>query len=247
MKIKLVCVDIGNTNIKFGIFQGGVLIEKFIISTCFDQEDLEQLFEKKIEKNSRVVIAGMNESIVQLVSQVGEKITGCRPIVLTTAMDFGFVINYDLQEIGIDRLLNLVGAKEIFSKKNILLIDFGTAVSIDFFYKNNFQGGVILPGLRAMATVLTATTKIKYEGFGKPKFKIGQNTNDAVNAGVYFSILNTVKDYVNYYRDDTGREIKIVLTGGDSAIFVQDLQPDFVEENITLFGILEVYRKNCKL
>ncbi|MBU0650373.1 type III pantothenate kinase [bacterium] len=227
------CIDIGNTNAKFAIFEKDKLIEKFVIR--INQIDLSFL-KNYIGKIESVSICCVVPSILTMIERFLFDKFKITPFVVTSRHNFGFDINYDADRIGVDRLVSMFGAKKKIDKKNILLVDIGSAITIDLLRNNVFEGGVIFPGIYILKRSLAKGAELLTEGeFEIPSGLLGQNTQEAINAGVYNGISSLINKYIAEYKT---KDLMVVGTGGDIGIFKDARGFDVCDEDLVLKGLL---------
>lgn len=164
------------------------------------------------------VVAGSNgesrETLVRFVSN-----TMPEPLVLRAFKQLPLTVNVDTPEtVGIDRLLNALGAKILSPKGTAILVDSGTATTVDLVQDGTFEGGAILPGLRlgAMslhdytdALPLVDTGRLALEAIRVP----GKNTEAAIATGILLGQVGAIREIVSHYQQAAG-DAELVLTGG---------------------------------
>jgi type III pantothenate kinase len=146
------------------------------------------------------------------------------------------------ETLGSDRLAAAVGANYFFPDTNVIIFDFGTAITIDFVdCKNNFLGGNISPGLSVRFKSLNYfTNRLPLVSIPDKIDEIGKTTNEAIEAGVVFGIIGEIMSYINKYKGH-----KIIFTGGDSFYFAIKIKiPIFVFRNPVVFGLNRVLYHN---
>jgi type III pantothenate kinase len=146
------------------------------------------------------------------------------------------------ETLGSDRLAAALGVNYFFSDTNVIIFDFGTAITIDFVdCKNNFLGGNISPGLSVRFKSLNFyTNSLPLVSIPEKIGEIGKTTNEAIEAGVVCGIIGEIMSYINKYRGH-----KIIFTGGDSFYFAIKIKiPIFVFQNPIVFGLNRVLHHN---
>ncbi len=234
-------LDIGNTLTKLAVYNRG-----------------KEIFYKKYEKltqNDLFTIAQKNPAIQHvMVSSVKEE-----PIIdqLTTLYTNVYIlnketplpitINYDTPEtLGNDRIAAAVGANFLFPDNNNLVIDTGTALTIDFVDKKGiYLGGNISPGLDTRYKALHQFTGrlplVRYTGNVS---LTGKSTNQAIQSGAWFGMIYEILGYIKDYETAYG-EIKILMTGGDANYFVEKLKNSiFVVFNLNMIGLNRILDYN---
>ena len=238
----ILAVDIGNTNINISSFQGKKLISHYCVDNqgLINQKAVFPLSPSLLNQTQNILVASVNpkaESVFykylgkkhkKKVLRIGKEIKLKMPILVDNP-----------QKIGIDRLLNALAAYRR-TKKATIVIDFGTAITIDIVSrKGEFLGGLILPGIRASAYALNKQTALLPEvDIKKPKDVIGKNVENAIKAGIYFgttgSIIHIIRKIRKVYKDLQ----YTIATGGDAKTFKKDISEiDKVVPRLTLEGI----------
>ena len=151
------------------------------------------------------------------------------------------------KEIGADRIANAVAAK-IKYKLPAIVIDFGTATTFDIVDENsNFIGGIIAPGLKIQAKSLSQFTsklpKLKIEATDAA---IGKSTISAMLSGIVLGHKCMIEGMIKKCEEEIGKKATIIATGGYSSVLFDDFDKtiNFVDKNLTLFGLKELYYLN---
>ncbi|MDR1887238.1 MAG: type III pantothenate kinase, partial [Prevotellaceae bacterium] len=149
------------------------------------------------------------------------------------------------ETLGSDRLAVAVGVNCFFPDTNVMIFDFGTAITIDFVDSgNNFLGGNISPGLSVRFKSLNYyTNRLPLLPIPDKIEEIGTTTKEAIEAGVVHGIIGEIMSYINRYIDR-----KIIFTGGDCFYFAEKIKiPIFVFRNPMVFGLNRVLHHNLEL
>ncbi len=238
----ILAVDIGNTNINIGSFQGKKLISHY----CVDKKSLTNqkaafpLSSSLLNQAQNILVASVNpkteavfykylgKKYKKKVLKIGKEIKPEMPILVDNP-----------QKVGIDRVLNALAAYRR-TKKATIVIDFGTAITIDIVSrKGEFLGGLILPGIRTSAYALKKQTALLPEvDIKKPKKVIGKNVENAIKAGIYFGTTGSIIHIIRKIRKVYEGVQYIIATGGDAKTFKKDISEiDKVIPRLTLEGI----------
>ena len=207
-----IIIDIGNTNIKLGLFKNNILVKKFIFSLgiknylnslSFNFQELEIVF-----------ICGENTKVVEEL-KIFFKNYDCKLI-------FWADINKNIIEseynkfntLGFDRLANAVAAINFYANfKNHLVIDLGTCITYDLIIDKVYKGGQISPGLGLRFKSLDFLNRESLD-FNNLELKLlGKSTEDCVQSGVYFGISDEINNRINHYNSNL-EDINVILTGG---------------------------------
>ena len=247
----LVC-DIGNSKIKFGIFDCDNLIENF----SFAHSQIEELKKLKFSIDQTVftsVVPEINSKLINII----ESFFDHSPVYINSNSQFNLRLDYKTPEtLGIDRLCGSEGAYHLFkSIKNfeendiILSIDFGTATTINIIkYDGIFIGGLIAPGLKMMFNSLNEKTAqlplVELSDLGDGF--IGRSTKESIAAGVLNSTLGLIEKSIDHFKK-MKLNPHIFITGGNADIIKEFFKFDFVyEKDLVLIGIKEIYKLNQK-
>ena len=152
------------------------------------------------------------------------------------------------ETLGKDRLAAAVGANELFPDQNLLVIDAGTAITYDLVSdKNQFLGGNISPGLEMRFKSLHQFTgKLPLVDKNEEFQPIGQNTTEAIRAGVQNGMIYELAQTIDFFNRNY-QNLQIIMTGGDSNFFDKKLNYSiFVHFNLTLIGLNRILEYNAK-
>ncbi len=237
-------LDIGNTRIKWRRLQGGAVTGRGAVvrrNAGGDQELLHQLTTAVGEGVAEVLVASVagTEFDRQLESHCS-RVYGVRPVfACATAEAAGVTSGYsEPQRLGVDRWLAVLAASRLPGDR-WLVLDCGSAVTLDVLRGGHHLGGFIVPGLRLMSESLFAqTAQVKV---GLPQVagtQPGANTEEAVGRGVRLMVAGLVREVVCYLEDPGAW--RLVVTGGD-AVVVAGLLPEWpglrIEEDLVLDGL----------
>ena len=239
MKYNL-CIDIGNTNIKAGVFHGDTLLENIqgedSIAATMSRYDIQSCIVSSVRKNIPAAI---------------EKIKGKvkRFIMLDANSPLPIKINYKTPEtLGKDRVAAAVGAYKLFPGKNVIIVDAGTCITYDFLDKDGvFQGGNIAPGIHMRAKAMHEFTSVLPEVEIKENRDIlGKSTTEALQNGALLGTFWEISAFIQEIKDKYGDSLTI-FTGGDAKYFVNKIKkPIFANSNLVLIGLNEILNRYDK-
>ena len=248
----LLAIDIGNSSLKFGLFEGEKLTAQFKLASGSEKSAgvLTEFFRaNRVEKVSAIVASSVVPQWNEVLKKTAENIFEVNPIFVDYTFDFDFKIKYrTLSTLGVDRLIAAFGAAEKYGKPCIVC-DFGTATTIDAINeKAEFLGGIIAPGMRILADALhEKTAALPLVEIEKPASVFGDSTETAIQSGIYFGYSGFVDRIVSKMIDEISEKPKIVATGGfakmisESATSIQT-----IDENLMLDGLRLIYEKVSK-
>jgi type III pantothenate kinase len=148
-------------------------------------------------------------------------------------------------KVGTDRVVSAAAAYAV-AQDTVVVADFGTAVTIDLVDANGiFKGGVICPGFEISAKALKENTaQLPNIKVTRPKAPYGKNTADAINCGLYYSIVGALQEVIRRYAEEIGKWPQTVITGAGAKVIAGDC--DFIDNyvpNLVLKGIVLAYQK----
>ena len=245
-------IDVGNTHTVFGV-RSGESFKKWRLSTGkYETEDeifshLSTLLESEgLDHKSidGIVISSVVPSLNRVLRRLSEKFFKVKPLFVVADDMCGVKWPVkDPRAIGADRVANVVGAVHEYSK-DILVVDFGTAITVDVVKDASFLGGTISPGIMTMLySLFSNAAKLPLIDLSTiPKSSVGKNTEDNIRIG----ILKLVAYGLNRIIEDVEGELNyhptVVVTGGQSELVLDILKHDIYDPDITLKG-MEWYKK----
>jgi type III pantothenate kinase len=248
----LLACDIGNTNIKAGIFNNDQLTEFLLLPGIKELTELVRNNEFGDIVVSSVVPSKTKELSGDLYN------LELSPVIIDKNSLFNLKINYDsIETLGIDRICSAEGAlylyhrKKEFKKKQIIIsIDLGTATTINVVkYPGIFEGGIIAPGINLMFKSLKNETAqlpiVTYENYNNT---VGRTTNESIASGVMHSAAGLINRAIKLIQSESkAEEVIIYITGGNFESIKRFLTFDYIfEKALVLYGINAIYKKNIK-
>lgn len=242
-------IDIGNSLTKFGIFDREKLIKKFTIPSLRTRSagEIYELIKNEIPSPiEAVIVSTVVTELETAFRELAEKSLNARSIFLNHSFDFGLKINYDQPEkLGLDRIFAAVAAANIYDAP-VIVCDFGTATTIDYVNaKNEFEGGIIAPGVATLADALhLKTSKLPRVTIEKPAQIVGKSTAHAIQSGIFYGYLGLVEGILKKMLIEIEASPKIVATGGFASMIAGDCKLiEIVNENLVLEGLGMIYRR----
>lgn len=245
----ILAINIGNTNINIGNFQGKKLVSLFCVDnkSLINQQVTFPLKSSILNGTKNILIASVNPKMESVFYKyLGEKNK-------KKALKIGREIKLKMpvlvknpQKVGIDRLLNAIAAYRQ-TKTSTIVIDFGTAITIDIVSKKGeFLGGLILPGIRTSAYALNKQTAFLPEvNIKRPTKIIGKNVENAISAGIFIGTVGSINHIIREIRKVYKDVQYIVATGGDAKMFKKDIpEIDRFIPHLTLEGIRIAFRES---
>lgn len=248
----LLAVDIGNTSISLGVFDGDALVGTFRLASDKDlsqggYEDLLKNLCKPFKINACIIASVVEELSVKFQAAV-DNVFNVQSILLTNECKTGIKIAIENpKEAGADRIVNACAAFMLYEKPCIV-VDFGTATSFDIVNKKGeFIGGIITPGLNLQMKVLNKfTSKLPKIDVAKSEKAIGNNTSEAILSGVIRGSACMIDGLVEQCETELGEKATLIATGGYSSLISNYLKRpfDYINPTLTLEGLRFLYELN---
>lgn len=252
----LLVVDVGNTHITLGVFDGKDIkatfratakqprtSDEYGIQLC----DLLEHRDFQIKDITDVIISSVVPDVMHSLTSAIIKYFHVRPLVPTT-LDMGLKINTEHpKEIGPDRIVDAVAAYEKYGGP-VIVIDFGTATTYDIVTADGvFEGGVISPGIRTSARALWGGAAMLPEiEIRTPKSIIAKETVSSMQGGLVFGYIGQTEYIVKKMKENGYEDAIVVATGGLGNIIVPETDViDIYDPLLTLDGLRMIYEK-CK-
>lgn len=250
-------IDIGNTNTVLGVFREGKLLHEWRIQTDRHktEDEFAMLFKAlfdfrglQFSQIEGIIISSVVPPIMYALEKMCMTYFDITPLVIgKDDVHLPIDINYPQpKEIGADRIVNAIGALELFQPP-IIIIDFGTATTFCYVSEDRaYYGGIISPGIKISVDALyLRASKLPKIEIEKPDTVIGKSTVGAMQSGVYYGYIGQVDGIVQQIKEETGRHATVVATGGLARLIADGSKTiDHVEEHLTLIGLNKIYEKN---
>lgn len=229
-------IDAGNTRLKFALVESSGYVNANQRLDVYDANQVHQLVDEMNRKNSKkpfkVVLASVrNEQLTQvLIDQLHRAFTSIEVNLITPEQGFmGVECAYqDLTQIGVDRWLALLAAVAVFDSKHVLVVDCGTAMTIDQLNGNRHLGGWIFPGIQMLSDCLYQKTgrvrahpqEVRVSSASELLAGFGTNTKECVRAASHQGVLGLLFEAI-HVASATQELDGILLTGGDGAALAE--------------------------
>ena len=252
----LLCIDTGNTNTVFSIWNGERFLAHWRIATDHRRTAdeyfvwLSTLIEGQkfaLDINA-CIISSTAPRVVFNLRVLCNRYFDCRPLVVgkpecrlphDPRVDEGTTV-------GPDRLVNTAGAFDRHGG-NLVVVDFGTATTFDVVdHDGAYIGGVIAPGVNLSLEALhMAAAALPHVDISRPASAIGTNTVACMQSGVYWGYIGLVEGIVRQVRRERNQPMKVIATGGLASLFAQDTPLfDCVEDDLTMHGLVLINNYN---
>lgn len=235
----LLAIDIGNTNIGFGIFRGKRPVKRFkLLSKSYSLKKLKRLLGKSGINSS--IISSVVPKLTRILKKDLKRILPRRPLIIGKDIKVPLVNRYrNPAQVGQDRLVNAYAGIMLYGAP-LIVVDFGTAVTFDVVSKNKeYLGGFILPGLEISLDALAQRTALLPSiKLSKPKEFIGDDTKSSMLGGIVYGFAALTDDLVNRIKKKIGKHAKVIGTGGNiNLIGTYCRRFDRIDEGLTLKGL----------
>lgn len=252
----LLTIDIGNTEISLGVFDGEELRVTWHLATRFDRvaDEYAALLMKLLEHRS-LKLTDVSE--IAMCCVVPPLLSGfmdmCRryfnvtPLVIGAGVKTGVRIRMDNpREVGADRIVNAAAAHRLYGGPTIIT-DFGTATTFDTVSKEgDYLGGVIAPGIGTAAEALfVRAAMLPRVELVRPSHVIGTSTTTAMQSGIIYGYIGLVEGIVSRIQQELGEKTTVVATGGYAELIANETKIiNAVNPDITLIGLRLIYSMN---
>jgi len=251
MHEKLLVADIGNTQMVFGLFEGERLITHWRLSSerqlTADELawQLHGMFEQSGQPADQIhgiMAASVVPHLDAPLADACQRICGKRPAMIgSSEVKTGMAVDYkNPREVGADRIVNAIAAREQFGAPSIVL-DCGTATTFDIVSpQGHYAGGLILPGLEmALEALCKRAAKLPEVSIKRPDELIGRDTVSSIQSGSYWAAVDAISGLIKRLRQQSGySDAPVIATGGLIPLLVDDLpEIDHHLPHLTLTGL----------
>ena len=215
-------VDIGNTRVKVALFSSGDIVRRYEVE-AITAEWLQELCEEHPSICRAIVASTRNdlEEAVAMIEGVVGYVVGFRPGI--TPIPIGNDYHTPLT-LGADRLAAAVGGVTLHPDSDLLIVDFGTAITIDYVVDRCFKGGNISPGVTTRFRALADyTAKLPKCSPTDEVLDFGRTTTEAIEQGVMQGVEHEIRGYIDAFLNKNARK-SIIFTGGDAKYFVKRIK-----------------------
>ena len=256
----LLCIDTGNTNTVFSIWDGASFLGTWRASTEH-QRTADQYYvwlSTLVKANGldavkidEVVISSTVPRVVFNLRVLCDRYFNCRPLVVGKP-ECKLPVPPRVEEgvrPGPDRLANAAGTFDRHGG-DAIVVDFGTATNFDVVAEDGaYVGGVISPGVNLSLEALHAgAAALPHVDISQPAKVIGTNTVECIQSGVFWGYSGLIEGIVRRIKAEYGREMKVIGTGGLAPLFAQgDINFDVIEDDLTMHGLTVIHRHNKDL
>ena len=252
----LLAVDIGNTNITIGVFDGSKMKATWRVATGVHRMPDEyaslilHLFDHEgiaASKITDTILCSVVPPLTGVFEEMCRRYLKVSPVLVEAGVKTGVRISMDNpREVGADRIVNAVAAHQLYGGA-VIVIDLGTATTFDAVSEEgDYLGGAIAPGIAIATEALFARTAVlpRVE-LTHPKRAIGRNTVAAMQSGIVFGYAGLIEGIVTRIKQELGGKAKVVATGGYAELLARETPAiEEVNPDLTLIGLRLIYEMN---
>ncbi len=259
----LLAIDVGNTNIVVGVFDGDRLTQSWRLATMRERtaDEIGILVTRLFERTGLdfaaidgIILSSVVPPLTRPMEEMAERYFGRAPITVDPATNTGMPVRYTPPtDVGADRVVNGVAAYEAFGRATripVIVVDFGTATTFDAISGDGeYLGGIICPGIGISADALfQRAARLPRVDVRKPPSVIGQTTVTSMQSGLFFGYVSMVDGIVTRMRAElaAGDRALCVATGGMADVLAADTTTiQRVEPDLTLQGLRLIWERNA--
>jgi len=247
----ILCLDVGNTNIFGGVFQGENIELRFRYDTKqSSSSDQLGLFLSNVliantidpKKIKQIAVCSVVPSTDYSLRAACKKYFRIDPFFIQSGTKTGLNLQVkNPNEVGADRIANAIAAISLYPKKNLIIIDLGTATTFcAITAEKRYLGGAIMPGIRiAMESLSSKTAKLSAVEIVKPIQAIGRDTASNIQSGLYYGQLGAMREMTKLFIEEQfAKQPPVIIgTGGFTHLFSEEKLFDIIVPDLVLYGL----------
>ncbi|MBI4201753.1 MAG: type III pantothenate kinase [Chloroflexi bacterium] len=252
----LLALDIGNTSVTLGVFQGETLKATWRLATDTRRMpdeygvtllNLLPMRGVSLSDIKAVAICSVVPPLTQVFTELCESFLHIKPLLVGAGIRTGIKVLYDNpRDVGADRIVDAVAGYRLYGGP-LIIVDFGTPTVFDAITAQaEYLGGAIAPGLRVAAeSLFTATSQLRRVELAAPPVAIARNTVQSIQAGVVLGHVEMVEGMVRRFKRELGQEARVLATGSLVNLIARETQVfDAVSPDLTLIGLRMIHDMN---
>lgn len=221
----LLAIDVGNTNIALGVYEGDALLADWRIRTQLGRtaDEYGMLFQElfqyaglDLKDVTGIAISNVVPPAISEIVDACRKFLSLNPYIVDPETETAVVVRYEPRsDVGADRIVNAVAAYQLYGGPAVI-VDFGTATTFDAISASGeYLGGAISPGIGiSMEALFRAAARLPRIELVRPPSPIGTTTEQSMQAGIIFGFAGQVDEMVGRFRAELGKDAKVIATGG---------------------------------
>jgi type III pantothenate kinase len=252
----LLTIDIGNTNIALGLYNGDVLGPRWRLATNHDRmpDEYGLQFVGLLDHSGHtaedlhgICLASVVPPLTGKFVQACVEYLGHNPLVVDAGVKTGVRVRYEPpRAVGADRIVDAAAVKHLYGGP-ACVVDFGTATTFDAISKEgDYLGGAIAPGIGiASEALFMRAAKLPRVDLQRPPAAIGRNTTHAMQSGLLFGYVGLVEGMVSRFRSELGPDMKVIATGGLAEVIASETEViQVIAPWLTLDGLRLIWEMN---
>lgn len=254
----ILCLDVGNSLIHGGVFEGDTLKLQFRRPTqwTFSSDEIGVFIRVVLRENGidpglikQVAICTVVPALNHSLRNASLKYFNTAPFVLRPGVKTGLNIKYrNPQEVGTDRIANAIAATQRFPGEDLVICDLGTATTLDAVSaKGEYLGGAISAGVKMAADALELrTAQLPSVEIVKPEFAVGRCTAEGIQSGLYWGTVGMLRELIQRmsYEVFDGGPVRTIGTSGLASLFEESGIFDELIPDLVLHGLLQALHLN---
>jgi type III pantothenate kinase len=252
----LLALDVGNTNITIGAFDGEQLIGRWRLRTIREQTSDEwgillrnifSLSNMSLASVDGIIISSVVPVINDMLAEMAARYFEREPLFVTASTDLGIKVLYDNpREVGADRVVNGVAAWKLYGGPAVV-VDLGTAITFDVISAaGEYRGGLICAGIGlSIKGLVSNTALLPMVNFAAPSKLIGTNTIGSIQSGLYFGSIGMIDGILERLIEELGPSTQTIATGGQAGLIREGSRlVQHIDDDLTLKGLRLIWDRN---